>query len=94
MDFQQRPLTEIEQGNLFLWMRLNCSLYDAEKLQKDLPLIAHNIFGAPKISGIPAKLYKRLQELVRAQMPIQAIKVVRQEMGWTLKEAKEFVDGL
>lgn len=92
MNFEQRPLSELEQGMLFLWMRQNCSMYDADKLRKELPEIGFNIFGPSMAHGIPAQLFGHLQALVSGNRLIEAIKELRAHMGWSLKDSKDFID--
>ena len=92
MHFEQRPLTDIEQGMLFLWMRLNCSLHDADKMRGELPEIAFNIFGPPMAHGIPQQLFGHVLALCKGNRKIEAIKELRAHMGWSLKDAKDFVD--
>lgn len=92
MQFEQRPLTEIEQGMLFLWMRQNCSMYDADKLRAELPEIGFSVFGPPMAHGIPLQLFGHVQALVRDNKIVEAVKELRAHMGWTLKQAKDFTD--
>ncbi|MCI0558024.1 MAG: hypothetical protein MN733_05975, partial [Nitrososphaera sp.] len=86
------PLTDLEQGKLFFWMSQNCSLHDADKLRKELPEIGFNIFGPPMTHGIPQQLFGHLQALCRGNRVIKAIKELRAHMGWSLKDAKDFID--
>ncbi len=88
----QRPLNELEQGMLFLWMSQNCSQFEADKLRKELPEIGLNIFGVPMRHGLPAQLFEQLKALVKGNCVIEAIKELRANTGWSLKDAKDFVD--
>lgn len=92
MQHEQRPLTEIEQGMLFLWLRTHVPPVEVGLMREQLPEIAFNIFGPPMAHGIPAQLFAHVQMLCRANRKIEAIKELRAHMGWSLKDAKDFTD--
>jgi len=54
--------------------------------------------GAPSVrrpvDGVSDATLAQAREFVAARKPILAVKVVRAETGWSLKDAKEFVDRL
>ena len=49
--------------------------------------------GAP-VGGIPDDLYREIQDLLRKDGKIEAVKRVRERTGWGLKEAKDAVDAV
>jgi ribosomal protein L7/L12 len=46
------------------------------------------------VDGVSDATLAQAREFVAARKPILAVKVVRAETGWSLKDAKEFVDRL
>jgi ribosomal protein L7/L12 len=46
------------------------------------------------VDGVDEETRTRARALVRDGKPVMAVKVVRDGTGWSLRQAKEFVDGL
>lgn len=67
-------------------------MHEADKLRAELPEIGFNVFGPHLTHGIPTQLFGHVQALCRGKKQIQAIRELRTHLGWSLKDAKDFVD--